>query len=649
MSLHRIKKTAAVTTAVVFVFVAALLSVALFLVESDYARGKVAVAFSGHLGREFSIDGPVDVTWHWKTPRVQAEKIRIANLAGSDAPYMMDIEKIDFRISIWKLLYGRLELPFVDITRPDFYLEKPDEKTNNWSFPDLSSAAVAREAVLPDERGDMPVIGKLQVREGVVTYKNAPRGIDATLNIDTVSGSQGKQGRIFIFKGEGRLDGQPFTLEATGGSLEYLRDTRRPFPLAFVLRAGKTVFSLDGTFKDPIRLTGLDTVLHLEGANLADLYYLLHVALPPTPKYKLDGQLAKEGDVWSFSDFSGSVGGSDLSGNVVYDAGGDKPLLKGDLLSKRMDVADLGGFIGYTPGTARPMAVRSQDRVIPDARLNLERLRSGDMDLTLKAARLVAPGWPLSGLDTRILLKDAVLKMDPLRFGLAQGKVDGSLVLDGSRQVPNVNIALDLHRLKLKGFFKGSRFDEFSEGAFDGQIYLKGSGISLARVLENSDGRIALVIPDGKISLALIEASDIDIAQLTPLLLGKDRTTDIRCGIADFTVVNGILKTNILVLDTEDTNLNGNARISLKDESLDAELNAKPKDPSILTLQAKILLSGKMKNPRVMIDPVSTAIRGASAAVLGALAPPAAFLPFIGLGGGKDSNCKKLIAQSYAN
>ncbi|MDF3023399.1 MAG: AsmA family protein [Alphaproteobacteria bacterium] len=149
----------------------------------------------------------------------------------------------------------------------------------------------------------------------------------------------------------------------------------------------------------------------------------------------------------------------------------------------------------------------------------------------------------------------------------------------------------------------------------------------------------------GKISLKLVEAIDLDIAELAPLMLGEDKTTDIRCGVGDFAVRKGVLDSRVFVLDTTDTSIKGDAKINMNTEKIDVEIDAKPKDVSFFSIQSKIKVTGKMSDPTIMIDPMSTFLRGASAVLLGAIAPPAALLPFIEVGLGKDNDCSKLIGS----
>ncbi len=606
-----------------------------------YIVGKATDKIGGSIGRKITIEGQSDIHWHWRYPHVHLEGIRVSNMDGAGKPEMLNVAKLDMTFNLWKLLIGRLEIPELTIINPVLNLERLDADHANWEFPVASSANMVKNAALPHERGDVPLIGQLRVKEGHITYRNAPRKLDMNLDMDMAEGEQDGPDQNFSFKGTGKLEGKDFELTATGGSLELLRDTSKRFPLQMKIEIGKTVFSIDGTFVDPVQLKDLDAKLHIQGPSLADLFYLMHIPFPPSPAYKLDGHLVKQDEKWSFSPFEGTVGSSDLGGDVVYDNAKDRPILSGKLHSNKLDVKDLGGLIGIAPSTKSQTSAKGT--LLPDVPIDLTRLRAGDMDIDLVAKKLVIPGLPVTDMATHIDLKSGLLRLKPVSIGLAGGKADGSLTFDGRKETPDVTMDLDLKRLSLAQFFKGSIFKDFSKGYFGGHIDLSGKGTSLAKVLAVSNGRIVVIMEGGKISLLLIEASDIDIAQLTPLLLGKDKTTDIRCGVGDFVVRNGYVDSKIFVLDTSDTNLKGDVKMNLKNETIDARLNAKPKDSSFLSLQSDILLTGKLKKPSIMIDPATTGARGAAAVALGLLNPLAALLPFIEIGVGKDSNCAKLI------
>jgi uncharacterized protein involved in outer membrane biogenesis len=620
----------------------------IFFMPSNWLRNMVNTTGSALLGREFAIEGDINIDWDWTTPQVSIRKLRIANLPESKNPNMVAIDEIDFQIRIWKLLKAELNLPKLKFTKPKIILEEFSATKKNWDFPTGDKS--------PDERSDFPVIDLLTIDEGKLTYRDHPKKLAVKLDIDTARGSELEAKKdMYKLSGQGILQDQPFSLQATGGSISTLRDTEKPYPLTFDLKMGSTRIDMEGTISDPAQMSGMNAQLNLQGNNLADLFYLTQIPLPPTPPYKLSGRLQKQKEIWKFQKFKGKVGDSDLSGELTYDTKREPGFVKANLVSQLLQMDDLAGFIGATPseGTMSPEQKAQAERekasphLLPDAPIDLTRLRATDMEARFKGKKFTGTRFPFNDLDIGFNLQKGVLHLDPFNFGIADGTISGNLVLDGQKDVPQVQSDLLIKRLSLKQFFTDPKFESLAAGHIGGQVKIKGNGRSLAEVLATSNGRISLLMSGGKISLLVVEAAGLDLGEATPLLLGKDKSTDIRCVIGDFKVEDGLLTSEIFVFDTTDSNIEGNARINLKDETIDAEVETHPKDFSIGSARTPITVTGRLKQPDIGIDPKQLAARVASAAVLGAfLTPVAAIIPFIELGLGEDSDCKGLIDQA---
>jgi uncharacterized protein involved in outer membrane biogenesis len=211
----------------------------------------------------------------------------------------------------------------------------------------------------------------------------------------------------------------------SGGSLLALRDPKTRYPITFHLAAGPTVFDAKGTMTDPVNMAGIDMRLDVKGNSMANIFSFTAIPLPPTPPFKVSGHLTKEGDVWTFADFKGGVGHSDLEGVMTYDSSHPKPDIKANLTSHVLDRLDLAGFIGAGPaqnpkqGGEKP---KSQG-VIPNVPISLDRLRAANLDATLRAEHINDPSLPLQNMETRFLLRDGDLKVDPLNFGVADGTI----------------------------------------------------------------------------------------------------------------------------------------------------------------------------------------------------------------------------------
>jgi uncharacterized protein involved in outer membrane biogenesis len=616
----------------------------IILFSESVLRWMVEDKGSNFLGREISINGTATVEWHWGYTHISVEDLHVKNDANFNDPYMVKIELIDLNFKPLQLLRGRVDISEINIVAPEIFLERKSKELANWHFPNLFKPE-ADDTVAPDNRFEIPIIDHLKITKGHVVFNDAVKKLNMDMHLDSIKAANDEKADAdtdngYELSGKGKLQGQNFTINASGGSLEALRNYSVPFPLRVMVEMGETKVFIDGKFQDPVKLEGVDAVLKIEGASLADIFYLTAIPLPPTPHYTLKGQLTKTGDVWAYRDFEGVVGSSDLSGNLSYDVGGARGFLTAELRSNVLDAADLGGFIGLSPDEEKVATTK----LIPDVPLARERLLATDLDIRLNAAQIDAPNLPFKGMDVRFNLRNGLLKLDPLNLVLADGTVDGKIEIDANPEMPPMTMNLNVRQLNLAQFFKGTRFEATTDGLFGGKVALAGSGASLADVLASSNGQLTLIMSGGEISQLLIEASDLDIGQALPLFFGKDKATHINCSVLHFDVNEGMLESEVVVLDTNDSLLVGDVDINLKNEGIKARLDAKPKDNSLLSLQVPIIIKGTLKDPSVGLDKEKTANRSVAAIALGVLISPfASLLAFVEKGDADKTDCRALI------
>lgn len=278
-------------------------------------------------------------------------------------------------------------------------------------------------------------------------------------------------------------------------------------------------------------------------------------------------------------------------------------------------------------------------RSLPDTPYHLEKLRSMDADVKLKAARIEAPGWPLDDMQARLLLENGLLKLDPLNFGVAGGDIRSTVTMDARAATLRTRADIQARRLDLAKLMPGVKLGQDAIGKVGGRIALAGSGNSIAKMLGGSDGSVAVGMGQGQISNLLMEFTGIDVAEILKFKLTGDHKIPIRCGFGDFAVKDGVMTAKSLAFDTSDTVLVGSGTIDLNQEKLDLTIRPKPKDRSLLALRTPLLVTGTFKNPNARPDYKRLGLRGAAALALGAIAPPAALLATLELGPGKDTGC----------
>ncbi|HEY8908031.1 MAG TPA: AsmA family protein, partial [Rhodoferax sp.] len=364
--------------------------------------------------------------------------------------------------------------------------------------------------------------------------------------------------------------------------------------------------------------------------------------------YTVQGHLLHTGASWRYEQFSGRIGASDIAGDVQVISGGKRPILTAELRSKLLDLDDLAPTIGARP-TVDPTAtaLKGPDRhVLPDLPFKTERWDSVDADVVLHATQLHhAKAWPLENLTTHLKLRDSMLTLDPLDFGLAGGELKTKVTLDGRQQPIQAHAQVSARKVLLAKLFPTVNLSKSSIGQINGDMDLVGSGNSVGRMLASANGKMGLVVAGGQISKLMMEQMGLHLWEILSLNLTGDQLVKLRCAVAGFDVKQGKMQAKTLVFDTQVTTLLGTGTIDLGQETLDLTFNPKTKNTSPVALRSPIYVRGSFAQPTVDFDKTRITARAAGAVALGLINPLLALLPLIDAGPGKDIDCASLQAN----
>jgi AsmA protein len=587
-------------------------------------KGPLARQVSAATGRELVIDGNLRAVWSWVHPRFRAEGVSFANAEWGRAEHLFKAEALEASISFLPLFAGRVVVPDLHLERPHVSLEQTADGRKNW---------ILKDEVEPREESRFH-IQRLTLDHGLLDYVDAGRAIDLTVDLSTDEAGVG-------FSAVGSYERQEFSAAGHAGHVLSLRDETTPFPLKGEAAIGKTHLKVDGTLTGIVGLKQIDSAVELSGASMDDLYGVIGVALPSTPPYVTKGRLVRNDGLVRYQDFTGKVGESDIAGAIEVDVSGERPFMKGDLRSKVLNLADLGVLVG----TQQPR----KDGVLPDAPFQPDRWGSVDADVKIAAGTIKRPEQlPIENLSARIQMRERVLTLDPMAFGIAGGKLAGPIRLDGSSDTIRADLKMRIQGVQLSKLFPTIKQNQGSVGSLSGLIELKGSGNSVGLMLATASGSVGAYMDGGRISRFMMELVALDLWDAARVKLKGDEPIDIRCAIADFGVKNGMMSTNAFVFDTSVVLVEGAGTVNLKNEAMDLKLNPKPKDSSIASLNSPLFVTGTFSDPKVAPDMGKLAAKGVGAIVMGIINPVLAILPLFKEGKGEDSNCAALIANATA-
>lgn len=638
------------------VLIAALLlivAVVVFLVIFDWnwLRGPVSRVASAALHREVRIEGDLDVhPWSF-SPRVEAHRVRVGNPAWAGPQPMGVVDRLAVQVKVLPLLKGDVVLPLLEVNRPNVGLVREADGRNNWTFGDGKQR---------DKPLKLPAIQHFIIDDGHLRFEDKQRQITFVGTVTSNEHATGDGRGFFRLEGQGQLNRAPFTALVTGGPLLNVSPDR-PYPFEAHVRGGDTRLDAVGRVNKPFDLGRFGGQVTLAGPDLNDLYRLTGLALPNTPPYRISGLLERYPNRWTLNGFTGRVGDSDVRGDLAVRLGRERPLLTADIRSRRLDFDDLGSILGGAPSTragetksATQAAIggkmAAQQRLLPDATLQVDRIRAMDAEVKYRADDVLAPGLPMQKVALDLSLKAGVLTMHPLTFTFSRGQLVSNVELDATKATPVTSIDSRLTNAKLEDWITIRNTDgrPAVEGTIAARAKLVGSGNSVHRAASSADGTVTVVIPRGQIRQAFAELLGVNASKGLLLLLSEDpRETALRCGVAEFKVTNGVMRANRIVLDTGVVIASGGGTIDLRNERMDIRIEGDSKKPRLVRLFLPINIRGPLVKPGFSVEPGAAVAQGGFALALGALLSPiAALLPFVDPGLAKDADCAALVGSA---
>ncbi|MDB6060816.1 MAG: asmA family protein [Verrucomicrobiaceae bacterium] len=603
------------------------------------ARPWINRTVTAAIDRPFSINGDLTLHWvrsveilHWWLPRPQisAGEIIIGNPDWTHSKKLGEIRHITFVIDPLPLFRHAVILPLIDVEDAHIALERRQNGNNNWTF--------GKDDAEPSKWRFAP--GVLRIHKSSLQLDDAQRQL--TLQADADSYAQGIR-----WTATGTMNKAELKSHGSAGSLLALQDKKTPYPIEFYLDVGSTHISAVGTLSNPSQLAELDVNLKLSGSSMAQLYPLTNIVLPETSAFATQGHLIgtlnEFGGKWRYEKFSGTVGNSDLQGNIVYEARPQRALLTAELISKSLDFADLAPLIGADSNANKSRRAASieqpADKALPVEPFKTDRWNSIDAHVQFDGKKIIRQeALPIDNLHAVVDLKDGVLKLIPLNFGMAGGELTSTITLDGNKQPMVADIKITPRHLKLKELFPTTESMQASLGEVNGSAALAATGNSIAALLGSSDGEVKLFVDRGTVSKFILEAAGLNIANVVMTKLFGDKQINLNCAAANFKVDKGLMQTQGFIVDTDAALVNVDGNINLADEKLGLTVKPESKSFRILSLRAPLYVNGTFKKPEVSIDKGVVALRGGGAIALGVVAWPAALVPLVSTGTGDSSS-----------
>ncbi len=580
---------------------------------------------------------------------VAADDVLVANPDGfpADAAPLAKIGRLTIVAGLLDYWNGKgIVLPNITVDHPDVHATALSSGHNNFTI-----------AMAPSKPGTKPSpppqIGNLVINDGTARLVDPAHKSDFSLTIATQAAT-GKEKSALVVNAKGTYAAQPITGRFVGGALLTLRDASHPYPIDLHVANGPTKVSMVGTVENPLNFAGARVKLTFSGPDMSLLFPLTGIPIPQTPPFSIAGNIDYSKTRIRFTDFAGRVGSSDLEGDITVDprAGtGGKPDVIMDLSSRRVDLTDLGGFIGTAPGKkTTPGETVAQKQTLakaeakktlfPDTPINLPKVNAADIHLKYRGEHIENTYTPFDKLVVALDVVNGKITLHPLDFVVGNGNITSDIALAPSATgLIHTDADIKFQHIELARLMQATHTFK-GNGIVGGEARIDANGNSLAGMMGHGSGELKLVLVSaGKVSALLVDIAGLEFGNALLSALGIPNQAQINCFVADLPLENGIVDTKALLLDTEEARVVGRGTLDFRNQTMNYSLTTRSKHFSIGSLPGPIDLSGPIVSPSIRPGAEIVARAGAAAGLGVVLTPLGALLPTIQFGVGNDNAC----------
>jgi len=495
------------------------------------------------------------------------------------------------------------------------------------------------------------VAGLIESMQGSVQldYSDQKHKEELTIKLTRKPESEAAAKTSLVVAASGRIDGQAIKLSGNIIPPKGLIAWNKPYEINLALQAYGISTTVTGTVADIYTLNGLDLGIEAHAADLAGLRKAFGKNVPTVGKTDLSTRLTLQQSKLRLSKFQLGLGDGRIDGWLQLDTADSLPDLKADLTFTDLDLDKLLPAADQTASAeAKPVAKTSDDRIFSTETLPFEQLSRANISATLQANNVVRDKRRFKEVAVRIELAQGKLAASLLKMASAKGELVGEFIVDaGAGATPEVTIKLKAPHFELAELFAAEGSTAAVEGPLAADILLQGQGDSVAQLMATLNGHVSLLAEDGSADASMFEALDLFVGGLSAMFgsifTEQSSKTKINCAICDMKIQNGVMTTQLAVLDTQYSTVFVEGQVDLGKEQLDIKVSPEAKGVT-LSVAFPVRLKGQFSKPAVEVEKTGALIKTGELWATVAY-PPAALVKFSDLGDGKQNPCVSMVAE----
>ncbi|MCW1432181.1 asmA family protein [Novosphingobium sp. JCM 18896] len=581
---------------------------------AEWVKGIAERELSDRIGRPVTIGSVSRESAFSFAPVFQVSGLEVPQAKWAGPGKLASIDTLRIRIAILPVIVGKVnaELLSAQGVRLDFVRDA--NRRVNWRDGDSADRG----------QGEGISLSAIDRVDAHVHYRDAlqKRSMSLAITIDPRRGLQAT--------GHGEIEGNPVALSLKGP----IRAKHEAWPFEVSIVGPAIDMRASGSTTGPFNTSDMTLRMSARANDLKLVDRVVEAGLFGTQPVNVTANVSHRNKRWTIRELAGTIGKSQLAGNLTVDKSSGRSKLDGDLRFVRLDFADLSTDAGQAKAAA---LVRAEGpKIVPATRINIGKIKNTDGRIAVRIDNIIgAGGSGLRSVEGVLTMDHQFLIAKPLTLHLNRGTLSGEIRVDQrkAQAEPKVWIALDLRDSSIDALAGG---EGAVDAGVDGRLRLEGAGSTLREAVGRSDGTIGVVAHDGVLPTKLARLLGFDVGK--GLFTGENQQARLRCAAIRLEMRRGVGTASLAIVDTSESQTRATGSVTFPEERIALTLTGGPKRNSVLRLPGSVSVLGSIREPSIIlprdVKSLGNVLKAVGRALAGKQGPVAG-----------DADCRSLAAQ----
>ncbi len=597
-------------------------SVTMLKIPIDLTRFKTPIEelASKALQRPVTIENSIIISTSL-IPEFTLNGLRIKNPKGYDQDTFMYLGVARIHLKLLPLLQRKIHIPGIEVKKLHINLEENDNGDVNWVFNQEATKEEKSKPVKPQAptetggeihqvNGDTLVVEKLELSDIAVTYYGPGDSNPSSYQIEECQGSM-LPGTPMNLDINGKLLSFPYTLDIGIASFEeFLTENRSWMEITAEISKAKLILSGNINLEEAHKSLALKATV--SGDNLDSLNELFQLDLPPLKSYSAAADLLLKNQSLNMTNLIVKTGTSSLYGSALIEKGKDKavaeliltsPLFQlddfifedwswtgeettEDADSKTVEETD-GTVTEETENTAKTEPAEEKEKKLLDPSV----LGKVDASLIIRSEKVLSGEDELGSGLLHVKLQEGRLAIEPLDLKVPGGSIKVVASLKPGVEQADASLKVDMKNFDIGILVRRSKPEAKMGGLVNLDVALESTAASFDQIMANGNGYF-----DFSGHLKNINAGIIDLwaVNLIAAIVSKtgENQSQINCAVGRWSVTDGLLKSDVLFIDTSKIRICGSGQVDFKKQYINLKIAPTPKKPEFFNLATPLKVKG---------------------------------------------------------